>query len=265
MAKINSEDLELLRTALIMHGGFVLDFNNNTFQQFVREKTKIDIYDDKYLDIGESKGKRLTVFLRKEPSKIVERLLIAFWEREERKLLLQETNFYKPENLIAKSLKKEGYFGIIDRITDDEETISTKNIFAHSLDDDWKSIVSSIESELSENKASVALDRIHTHCMKYFRFLLEKHGESVGEEETLNSRAGRYKNKIALKKKNEGKELHKMTAAILKNSISILELFNNVRNDHSPAHDNQLIDNEQARYIVRSIDAMLGFIREVEN
>ena len=49
----------------------MLDFTNATFEQFFRTSFKINIYSDKYEVYGDSKGKRLMVFLEIENNHIV--------------------------------------------------------------------------------------------------------------------------------------------------------------------------------------------------
>lgn len=45
-----------------MGGGYVMDFSNRTFSEFIYEETRIEIYEDKYLITGDSKAKRLRAF-----------------------------------------------------------------------------------------------------------------------------------------------------------------------------------------------------------
>ena len=51
---------------LAMRTGYVLDFSNRTFAEFVRDSTGLDIYDSRY-DYGSgSKANRLRAFWQKE-------------------------------------------------------------------------------------------------------------------------------------------------------------------------------------------------------
>ena len=59
-----------------MKGGYVLNFTNSSFKDFIYQKTKINIYDDKYSNHGDSKAKRLKEFIRIEPDQIVGNLLV---------------------------------------------------------------------------------------------------------------------------------------------------------------------------------------------
>lgn len=59
-------------------------------------------------------------------------------------------------------------------------------------------------------------------------------------------------------------ELRDVTAQIIKNAIGVFEKFNHVRNNRSLAHDNELLDPAEARFIYDSITAILRFIKSAE-
>jgi hypothetical protein len=50
----------------------------------------------------------------------------------------------------------------------------------------------------------------------------------------------------------------------LTSAVEAFELFNNVRNDHSLAHDNQLIERAEARFIFDAIVNFLRYIKAIE-
>jgi Restriction endonuclease len=65
-----------------MGGGYVLDFSNKTFQEFILENVNIDVDNDKYFYKGSSKANRLRAFWEKESNPIVGELvehLIEYW------------------------------------------------------------------------------------------------------------------------------------------------------------------------------------------
>lgn len=62
-----------------MGGGWVLDFNNQTFSDFFKEHG-IEIDAPKYAVQGDSKAKRMRVFLRQTPPPLVGRVLAALYE-----------------------------------------------------------------------------------------------------------------------------------------------------------------------------------------
>lgn len=51
----------------------------------------------------------------------------------------------------------------------------------------------------------------------------------------------------------------------MKNCIGIFQSYNDVRNNASFAHDNTLIEAQEARFIFDTVIAMLRFVRAVES
>ena len=62
---------QLLGTA----SGYVLDFSNRTFREFILENGDVDIYADEYAVNGDSKAKRLRAFWDREPDDRVGKVL----------------------------------------------------------------------------------------------------------------------------------------------------------------------------------------------
>jgi hypothetical protein len=55
-----------------------------------------------------------------------------------------------------------------------------------------------------------------------------------------------------------------MTARILKSSISVLEAFNDVRNNKSLAHDNPILNYDEALLIFNHVTSSVRFLRSLE-
>ncbi|MFM0239716.1 abortive infection family protein [Paraburkholderia phytofirmans] len=55
-----------------------------------------------------------------------------------------------------------------------------------------------------------------------------------------------------------------MTERILKTSISNLEAMNTVRSDQSLAHDNPILDHDEAVLIVSHIGSLARFVKTIE-
>ena len=85
MADLSYSDKEIIESALQMESGYVSDFSNRTFKDFMYDTAKIDIYSDKYASKGDSKAKRLNSFLELEPNLVVGHVLKELLEREKNK------------------------------------------------------------------------------------------------------------------------------------------------------------------------------------
>ena len=83
MSALSIADRNNLEKFLGMSGGYVLDFSDRTFGEFVFEAIEIDIHDEKYTSEGTSKAKKLRMFWKMEPDHIVGKLLLALIEHGE--------------------------------------------------------------------------------------------------------------------------------------------------------------------------------------
>ena len=85
IAKFEIKEKKIIEKFLGMDSGYVLNFSNRTFSDFFIENFKINIYDNKYADRGESKAKRLRTFWEKESNSLVAdsiEKMIEWWESD---------------------------------------------------------------------------------------------------------------------------------------------------------------------------------------
>ncbi len=66
MSSLQFNERKLLEKILQMQTGYVSDFSDKTFREFVMEHTGIDIYTEAYEENGTSKANRLRTFWKKE-------------------------------------------------------------------------------------------------------------------------------------------------------------------------------------------------------
>jgi len=72
---------------LRMSRGYVLDFSDRTFGEFVMDAVGLDIHSHKYSTGGTSKANRLRALWRLEPDNVVGKLLLALIDNEQDELL----------------------------------------------------------------------------------------------------------------------------------------------------------------------------------
>lgn len=77
MAELNRIQIMKLERLFEMECGYVLDFSNRTFQEFIYDCMRIDIEDEKYCQMGTSKAKRLRAFWRIESPYKVAKLIMS--------------------------------------------------------------------------------------------------------------------------------------------------------------------------------------------
>ena len=232
-------------------GGYVLDFTNATFGAFFAEEVGVNINADEFHADGSSKGRRLRCFLRTADARTVVKAL--------RDLLAYRTELHEFTNPVY-TLEQVRSFGKVQKIIErlEQASPSTDGIDRFSADETLDELVASIERDINADKPQVALDRLHTYCMKKFAHLLRVNGLESVAGETLNARAGRYFNPL------RRRGVRPITDKIMKTTVEAFELFNAVRNNESLAHDNVLIEPAEARYIFEAVTNLLRFVKSVE-
>src|SRR3546814_12831168 len=94
--------------------------------------------------------------------------------------------------------------------------------------------------------------------MKKFAHLLEERGVPWDRNDPLQSRVGKY-----VKALEAEREIREITRRIIKSAISVFDQFNDIRNNRTFAHDNDLIDQPEARFIFAAISLFLRFVNTI--
>ena len=252
MSQIKSIDMLFLDKALEMERGYVLNFSDRTFATFFAEELNIDIDDPLYAQNGGSKGKRLRRLLQISQPGLPARALRKIWDYRE----AVRARYEREEAL---EYARDKLFQIIHRLEGDSGLASTDAIERFEYDDTLDELVASIERDIQAHKPHVALDRLHTYCMKKFAHLLRQRGEQPSTGETLNARAGRYFNPL-----RRSGQIRPISEKIMKSTVETFELYNGIRNNESLAHDNSLVESNEARFIFDTVVSMLRFLKTIE-
>jgi len=160
MSDLTSIEKIKLEKLLEMDSGYVLDFSNRTFQEFILENLNIDIYDEKYNYNSGSKANRLRGFWKEESNSTVGELietLLEYWRTK--KLIARKAITIEEENLFNECRK------IVERL----QGGNTKNRNQDSLK---KQEFSSLRSSLLLEFDSFA-ELINSEDKKQRGFLLE--------------------------------------------------------------------------------------------
>jgi hypothetical protein len=238
-----------------MKSGYVMDFSDRTFQEFVGEAVGLDIDNEKYHYSSNSKSNRLRQFFKVESNYTFGKLLSAFCDYWLSKVHTGEIDSRDDENLykecvkIAERLKQESIVEHIDAIHPNVE------------DRDFKLLAKSIRESIEKNEPEAALDRLHTFTFRYLRELCDKHKISFEKTDSLNAIFGKY-NKFLLDNKYIESA---MAEKILKYSINVIEAFNDIRNNKSFAHDNPVLNYHESVLIFNNVSNTIKFIETIEN
>jgi hypothetical protein len=239
-----------LEDLLAIGSAYVLQFSNITFRNFVARSTGKDIYDDAYAGGGDSKAKRLRTFWDKEPDHVVGKLLSDLLE------LMVRLNWDKDPTLLDRCQ------AVADRLRGASKVDGAEVFHEETLDE----LENSVRQAIQDNQPQKALDHLHTFAMRYVRKLCEENeieisgGTGRTAKKPLHSLFGEYVKCL----EEKGKIDSGMTRRILKTSISTLEAFNDVRNNKSLAHDNDLLNYNESLLIFRHVTATLRFLQALD-
>jgi hypothetical protein len=249
MANLTFLEKNKLEKLFGMGSGYVLNFTDRTFREFVADTTGRDIFDQTYAYASGSKANRLRAFWREEPNHVVGKLLQELFQYHKAEGFNPSGHLYGECQRIAERLLQ-------DAPVHDVQVISTL-----SSEKEFELLAKSVRDAIEKNELESGLDRLHTFTVKYVRHLCVKHGIEIDRDKPLHSLFGEYIKEL----KKVGRLESEMTERILKSSISVLEAFNDVRNNKSLAHDNPLLNYSESLLIFNNVTSSIRFVWALES
>lgn len=229
-----------------MKSGYVLDFSDRTFEQFVRDAVGRGIYDGAYSFNGTSKAKHLRSFLEVEPNHVVGTLIAALVEYAGTRDSPPSAELLAACRGIAERLKQCA--GILE------------NIAADTGEATFAALTKEVRWSIQRNEPATGLDRLHTFFVDLMRTVCKGRGVPTTREEPAHSLLGKYLKQC----KRVGHIESEMTERILKYALSTMESFNHVRNNQSMAHSNPILNHDEALLIFNHVIAVVNFIHALE-
>ena len=255
MANLTSIEKLKLEKFFDMSGGYILNFSNRTFQEFVLDNTQIDIYNEKYSYDSGSKANRLRAFWEKESNFIVGKLLSNLLEYWKAQKVMNSSEITKAEQDLF-----DECINITERLKKELPVENIDVLHSRSGKQDFAPLINSIKKSIESNQPEEAIDRLHTFAVKYIRDLCNKYKIEHDRSKPLHGMLGEYIKHL----RRNGYIESQMTERIHKASISIFEAFNDVRNNQSFAHDNKLLNYEESVLIANNVFSTIKFIEAVE-
>ena len=249
MSDLNNMEKRKFERLLDMGGGYVLNFSDRTFDEFILDSTGRTISEPQYKTGGTSKANRLRTFWRIESTPVVGKLLGDLLDCG-----IDESRIANDNPLLAECRK------VAVRLGQDVPVAELDALTTISEEKDFEVVAKAIRDTIERNEPEVGLDRLHTFVVKYVRALCTKHGIGYNRDKALHSLFGEY-----VKRLRESNHIEsEMGLRILKASISVLEAFNDVRNNQSLAHDNPILNYEEGLLIFNHIAGSIRFLRSLE-
>ncbi|WP_133478254.1 abortive infection family protein [Cognatilysobacter segetis] len=249
MSDLTSRERRKLEELLGMDSGYVLNFSDRTYTDFFDEFVGRNIDDERYRFNGGSKAKRMRAFWQVEPNGVVAKCLVELLEHARSAGIVT-----RDEALVGECR------AIITRLSLDKPVADIEAISAAEDERDFDLVAKEARESIERNQPEAGLDRLHTFLVKFVRYLCEQHGLQVTRDMPLNGIFGAYVKRL----KDEGSLGSDMAERILKSSISNLEYFNHVRNNHTLAHDNPVLGYDEALLIFSHVASTVRFIKALE-
>jgi len=256
MADIPYGEQKIIEQYLGMRDGNLLDFSHNTLRDLVHGYSNLDIRDGKYDAAGgASKANKFRGFLKTEPDHVVVKVLEGM--REHRDTWEKEDGY---DRVVPELALREQFSRIIDRLNGNADVKEAQVLQAINDDADFNALAKNIRESIDKREPEAALDRLHTFAMKYFRELCKRYGVDVGKNESMNAVYAKY---IKAARENSMIE-SEMAEQIVRSTFKCFDAFNDIRNNKSYAHDNQVLNYEESVLIFNYMTATLRFIQSIE-
>lgn len=249
MSDLTNIEKRHLEKLFRMDSGYVLDFSNRTFDEFVIDSTGVSIFEEKYNQASGSKANRLRAFWSMEPNDVVAKLLGD---------LLQCVSLDSASEEIKKAY--ENCSRAVARLSGRKDLQEIIQLTPNSPEKEFAILARSVRESIERNEPEVGIDRLHTFTVKYLRVLCGQREIKTDREKPLHSLAGEYVKAL----KDGGHMESEMTERILKSSLSVLDAFNKVRNEQSLAHDNRILNYDEALLIYTHVASAIRFIEALE-
>lgn len=250
MSDLSGSECRKLEKLLGMGSGYVLDFSDRTFGVFFDE-FRVEIDAEQYKVKGTSKANRMRSFWARDNNFVVGKVISELITHG-----MIENCLGDSSPLLVDECRK-----IAQRLLSDQPVAEIDALTAIADERDFEVVAEHVREAIEKNQPEGALDRLHTFVNKFIRVTCEPHNIVITREKPLHSVFGEY-----VKALREGGHLESiMTERILKSSISVLEAFNDVRNNKSLAHDNPILNYEESLLIFNHVAASIRFIKALES
>ena len=187
------------------------------------------------------------------------------FEGVDKDIELLKTNKGIVDNVIGKALRPTTSGFLLKKffflVTDDDFEIELPEEQGES----FEVLSRDIYDALAKGEPVLVLDRLHTYSSKFLRGICYKHGistdDGTGDNYPLHSLAGMLSKYYKANNVFQSEFIEQA----FKMSISSFEKYNAIRNNQSYAHDNDVLNNMEAAYVVKIITATLTLLHEIEN
>jgi hypothetical protein len=250
MSDLSGSERRKLEKLLGMGGGYVLNFSNLTFGAFF-DKYGVEIDAERYCVRGTSKANRMRLLWELDANYIVGHVIDGMIDHGVDGGCFDDSNSALIEDcrVIAK------------RLLNSQPVAEMDSLAATANERDFEAVAAQVRDSIDKNQPEIGLDRLHQYVIKFVRVACEKLNIQVNRDKPLHSMFGEYVRVLT-----DGGHIESIiTVRILKSSISVLEAFNDVRNNKSLAHDNPMLNYEESLLIFNHVAASIRFLKALQS
>ena len=246
VANLQPKEKRALEQLFQMGGGYLLDFSHPSLKDFTWDSVQRDIHNGRYSQNNSgSKANLMRELWKVEPEPIVAKVIEDLVDAAEG-MPHATAELVRDCRAVAARLRAHTPVADLDALA--------------IAGGDFEPLFAQVRQAVENGAPEAALDRLHTLMVRYGRELCASVGETKDKKTPLHNLFGAYVKRL----RERGHIQSKMTAAIVRASFEVLDAFNDVRNNHSLAHDNPTLDRTEAMLIVHHVAATVRFLRTLE-
>jgi len=254
MSSLSVHERIKLEKLFKMENGYVLDYSDSSFATAIAESMGINANDDKYKTYGTSKAKRLRAIWDIEPDNLIASQICLFLKSIKARRESAYWSVDEDESILISEVEL-----IEKRLQGISPEKMLAEVFAENTDESIETLISSIQREINASKPQGALDRVHTLFVKYLRIKLKSANVETDRMIPLHGIYGIYVKKL----REQALIETEMSEKILRSLSPVLEKYSDIRNNRSLAHDNDLVSNSEAQFIINCIANAMSFIESI--
>lgn len=178
MATFSFTERRQIERTFGMGSGYVLDFSNRTFEEFIQDAVARNIYNGSYSGQGSSKANHLRALFATEPDHVVGTLIAALVEHA-------RTLTDPPAADLLDSCQR-----IADRLKQSAPLLGS--IAPSTGAPTFAALSKEVRRAIESNQPETGLDRLHTYFVTLLRQTCEKRGVQTTRDEPAHSVLGKY-------------------------------------------------------------------------
>lgn len=244
-------------------GGYVLldlyrknGKNKTDTRNIIKDSTGIDIYNDEpYIHLSQQQciEKIIENLTNKEVSNLFDSLFHFFKYYNE--------DCSKGCHFCSRKNKCQDVQNIIYELKDKKDSVAAIELPTSHLTQ--SELYECLQKEIKKGNYTLALDRLHTYSLIYLEDLCKSHSLTPNKDRHGHLMLDDMLTKLSRYYK-ENSMIDNFAETVIKCNKEVVQKFNGVRNNESYTHPNQVMDNNNAQFVVEMICLILRYLESIE-